>query len=114
MLYALAVVFCNHRKDTIMNKLIPGTMALLMTLGLAACSQDDNEGADFGEAGDNIDNMADDASDSVEETYEDATGQNDSAWDKTKDAAEDAGEEIEEAAKDASDAVKDGYNDMTQ
>ena len=96
------------------SKLTLSALALMMALGLAACSQDDNEGADFGEAGDNIDNMADDAGDSVEETYEDATGQNDSAWDKTKDTAEDAGEEIEEAADDTGDAIEDGYDDMTQ
>ena len=76
-----------------MNKLTLSALALLMTLGLAACSQDDNEGVDLEEAGDNVEEMADDAGDAVEETYEDATGQNDSAWDETKDAAGDAAEE---------------------
>ena len=36
-----------------MNKLTLSALALLMTLGLAACSQDDNEGVDLEEAGDN-------------------------------------------------------------
>ena len=51
-----------------MNKLTLSALALLMTLGLAACSQDDNEGVDLEEAGDNVEEMADDAGDAVEET----------------------------------------------
>jgi len=97
-----------------MKKVTISALALVMTLGLAGCSSDDDEMVDLDEAGDNISNMADDAGDSVEETYEDATGQNDSAWDKTKDSVGDAGEEVGEAAEEAGDSIEDTADDATQ
>lgn len=36
-----------------MNKLTWSALALLMTLGLAACSSESDEGADFEQAGEN-------------------------------------------------------------
>jgi hypothetical protein len=68
-----------------MNKLTLSTLALLLTLGLTACSQDDNEGVDLEKAGDNVEEMTDDAGDTVEE-----------------------------AAEDTGDAVEEGYDDMTE
>jgi outer membrane murein-binding lipoprotein Lpp len=97
-----------------MNKLTISALALVMTLGLAGCSSDDDEVVDLDQAGDNISNMADDAGDSIEETYEDVTGQNDSTWDKTKDAVGDAGEEMGEAAEETGDAIEDTMDDATQ
>lgn len=114
----LSLLFSHFKpnKDMVMNKLTLSALALLMTLGLAACSQDDNEGADFEEAGDNIEDMADDAGDSVEETYEDATGQNDSAWDETKDtagdAAEETGEAMDEAGEEMGEAAEEAGDSM--
>jgi phosphate uptake regulator len=74
-----------------MNKLTLSAIALLMTLGLAGCSQDD-EAVDLDEAGENVQEMADDAAD----------------------AAEEMGEDIGDAAEDASDEVKDSYNEATE
>ncbi|WP_228702855.1 YgdI/YgdR family lipoprotein [Marinobacter gelidimuriae] len=96
-----------------MKKFTISALALVMTLGLAGCSSDDDEMVDLDKAGDNISNMADDAGDAIEESYEDVTGQNDSAWEETKDAAGDAGEKVGEAAEEAGDAVEDAMDDAT-
>lgn len=97
-----------------MKKVTIGALALVMSLGLAGCSSEDDQAVDLDKAGDNISNMADDASDSIEETYEDATGQNDSAWEKTQDSVGDAGEEVGEAAEEAGDAVEDTMDNANQ
>jgi len=65
-----------------MKKFTISALALVMTLGLAGCSSDDDEMVDLDKAGDNISNMADDAGDAIEESYEDVTGQNDRALGK--------------------------------
>ncbi|MEX2473611.1 hypothetical protein [Marinobacter sp.] len=78
-----------------MNKLTLSALALLMTLGLAACSQED-EGADFEEAADNAAEMADDAGDSIEE------------------GAEEAGDEMGDAADEAGDSMEEGYEEATE
>jgi len=97
-----------------MKKVTISALALVMTLGLAGCSSDDEEVLDLDQAGDNVSNMADDAGDAIEETYEDVSGQNDSALEETKDNVRDAGEEVGEAAEEASDNVEDAVDDATQ
>ncbi|MFL1454766.1 hypothetical protein ACJO5Y_10015 [Marinobacter sp. GN3S48] len=79
-----------------MNKLTLSALALIMTLGLAACSQEDDEGADFEEAADNAGEMMDDAGDSIEE------------------GAEDTADEMGEAADDAGDSMEEGYDEVTE
>jgi ElaB/YqjD/DUF883 family membrane-anchored ribosome-binding protein len=110
----LALVLMAISGGFFMKKFTISALALVMTLGLAGCSSDDDEMVDLDKAGDNISNMADDAGDAVEESYEDVTGQNDSASDKTKDAAGDAGEEVGEAAEEAGDAAEGAMDDATQ
>lgn len=95
-----------------MNKLTLGTLVMFLTLGLAACSSED-EGADFDQAADNAAEIADDAGDSVEETYEEATGQDEGAVGEMKEGVENAGEELDEAADEAGDSIEEGYNEMT-
>ena len=51
-----------------MNKLTLSALALTMTLGLAACSDEPDEGVDLEKAGDNAGEMMDEAGDSIEET----------------------------------------------
>ena len=94
-----------------MNKFTLSALAFAMTLGLAACSSED-EGADFDQAADNAEEMMDDAGDAAENTYEDATGQ--SAWEQTEDAVEDTAEEVGEAAEEAGEAMEEGYDEATQ
>ena len=94
-----------------MNKFTLSALAIAMTLGLAACSSED-EGVDMDQAADNAEEMMDDAGDAAENTYEDATGQ--SAWEQTEDAVEDTAEEVGEAAEEAGEAVEEGYDEATQ
>ena len=58
-----------------MNKFTLSALALVATLGLSACSSESDEGADFEEAGENAEEMMDDAANATEETWEEATGQ---------------------------------------
>ncbi|HLV77439.1 MAG TPA: hypothetical protein VKY53_05885 [Marinobacter sp.] len=96
-----------------MNKLTISALALLMTLGLAACSSED-EGPDFERAGDNAAEMLDDAGDSIEETYEEATGQDEGAWGEMKEGAEDAADAVGDAADETGDEIEESYEDATQ
>ena len=96
-----------------MKKVTISALALVMTLGLAGCGSGDDDVVDFDKAGDNMSNTADDTGDSIEESYEDATGQNDTAWERTKDNVGDAGEEVGEAAEETGDSIEDGADDMT-
>jgi ElaB/YqjD/DUF883 family membrane-anchored ribosome-binding protein len=110
----ILALFSMTINGVFMRKFTIGALALVLTMGLAGCSSDDDEMVDLDKAGDNISNMADDAGDAIEESYEDITGQNDSAGEEIKDAAEDMGEELGEAAEEASDAAEDAMDDATQ
>ncbi|MEQ9544585.1 MAG: hypothetical protein RIK85_01095 [Marinobacter sp.] len=77
-----------------MNKLTLSALALLMTLGLAACSQED-EGANFEQAADNAGDMMEDAGESMDEAIED-----------TGDAMEEAGDSMQESYEEATDDSK--------
>jgi len=72
-----------------MKKLTLAALIMFMTLGLAACSQDDEESMDMEEAaeqaGDSVEEAADETGDAMEEGAE-----------ETQDAAEDLGDEAEE------------------
>ena len=57
-----------------MNKFTLSALALVATLGLSACSSESDEGADFEEAGENAEEMMDDAANATEETWEEASG----------------------------------------
>jgi hypothetical protein len=96
-----------------MNKFTLGALLMFLTLGLAACSSDDNEGADFDKAADNAGDMVDDAGNSIEETYEEATGQDEGVMGEMEEGAENAGEEMGDAADEAGDAVEEGYVEVT-
>lgn len=74
-----------------MNKLTLSALALMMTLGLAACSQED-EGADFEEAGENAGEMMNDAGDSMEEGIDD----------------------MGESADEAGDSMEEGWDETTE
>ncbi|WP_297791574.1 hypothetical protein [uncultured Marinobacter sp.] len=77
-----------------MNKLTLSALVLMMTLGLAACSQED-EGADFEKAADNAGDMMEDAGESMDEAIDD-----------TGDAMEEAGDSMEESYEEATDDSK--------
>lgn len=77
-----------------MNKLTLSALVLMMTLGLAACSQED-EGADFEQAADNAGDMMEDAGESMDEAIED-----------TGDAMEETGDAMEESYEEATDDSK--------
>lgn len=96
-----------------MNKLTLSALLMFLTLGLAACSSEDNEGADFGEAADNAEEMVDDAGNSVEETYEEATGQDEGVMGEMKEGAENTGEAIGDAADEAGDSIEESYDEAT-
>ncbi|SHK32601.1 hypothetical protein SAMN05216369_1547 [Marinobacter antarcticus] len=97
-----------------MNKFTLSALLMFLTLGLAACSSEDNEGADFDKAADNAKEIVDDAGNSVEETYEEATGQDEGVIGEMKEGVENAGEKMGEAADDAGDAVEEGYDEVTK
>lgn len=97
-----------------MNKLTLSALLLMLTLGLAACGSEDNEGADFDQAADNAEDMLDDAGDSAEETYEEATGQDKGAMGELKEGAENVGDDIGDAADDAGDSIEETYEDATE
>lgn len=84
-----------------MNKLTLSTLALLLTLGIAGCSDNESEGVDMEKAADNAEEMTEDAGDAIEETYEDATGQQEGPVEQAGESMEEAGDEVEEAAEDA-------------
>lgn len=96
-----------------MNKLTLSAFIMFLTLGLAACSSED-EGADFEKAADNAEEIMDDAGNSVEESYEEATGQDEGVLGEMKEGVENAGEEVGEAAEDAGDAIEEGYDEVTK
>ncbi|HEA53969.1 hypothetical protein LCGC14_0925130 [marine sediment metagenome] len=97
-----------------MNKLTLSALLMSLTLGLAACSSDDDEGADFGKAADNVKEMADDAGNSMEETYEEATGQDKGVMGEMKEGAENVGDEMDDAAEEAGDSMEEGYDEVTK
>ncbi len=97
------VVNIYQKRDVVMNKLTLSTLALLMTLGLAACSSEENEGMDLEQAGDNADDMMEDAGESVGNAAE-----------NTKEVLKEAGEDVGEATEDAADSVDDTYNNATE
>ena len=97
-----------------MSKLTLSALALFTTLGLAACSSDNDEGADFERAGENAGEMIDDGVDATQETWDDATGQDQSTWDDMRDGADDAVDEMGDAADDAGDSIEESYDEMTQ
>ena len=92
-----------------MNKFTLSALALVATLGLSACSSESDEGADFEEAGENAEEMMDDAANATEETWEEATGQDEGVIGEMQEADE-AGDSMEEAA----DSMEEGYDEMTQ
>ncbi|MGO1502111.1 MAG: hypothetical protein ACTHWH_12610 [Marinobacter sp.] len=96
-----------------MNKLTLSALLMFLTLGLAACSSDDNEGADFDKAADNAGDMVDDAGNSMEETYEEATGQDEGVAGEMKEGAENAGDEMGDAADEAGDSMEETYDEAT-
>ena len=74
-----------------MNKLTLSALLMFLTLGLAACSSEDNEGVDVEQAADNAGDIMEDAADSTEETVEEATGQDESAMGELEEGAEELG-----------------------
>lgn len=69
-----------------MNKLTLSALVLMMTLGLAACSQEDNKGPDVERAAENAGDIMEDAGDSMGESMEEA-------GEATQDAMDDMGDE---------------------
>ena len=62
-----------------MNKLTLSALLMVLTLGLAACGSEEEDESAFDQAAEDAEEMADDAGNAAEETYEEATGQDESA-----------------------------------
>lgn len=76
-----------------MNKLTLSALALLFTLGLAGCSDNEpDEGVDMEQAADNAGDMAEEAGENMEDAAEE-TGE------AVEEGAEETGEAIEEAGE---------------
>ncbi|MBB5321648.1 hypothetical protein [Marinobacter oulmenensis] len=95
-----------------MNKLTLSALIMVLTLGLAACSSED-ESTDFEDAAENTEDMVDDAGNAVEESYEEATGQDEGVMGEMEEGVENAGEEMGEAADEAGDAMEESYDEAT-
>lgn len=96
-----------------MNKFTLSALALVMSLGLAACSSED-EGVDFEKAGENAGEIVDDAANATEETWEEATGQDEGVMGELREGAENAGEALNDAADAAGDSIKESYDEVTK
>lgn len=92
-----------------------GALAAVAALGIggvafAGCGDDDNEGP-LEEAGQAIDEGANDAGDAIDDAAN--SDEAEDAGNAIDDAAEDAGNEIDEAADDTGDAIEEGADEAT-
>ena len=94
-----------------MNKLTLSALILFMTLGLAACSDDEPEDAEPPAA--RAAEFGEEAEQTMEEAAEETGEAMDEAAEETDEAMDDAGEDTEEAADETGEAMEETEEENT-